>query len=125
MPRVPLLTVVTPCLNAASTLPEALASVPPGPEVEHVVVDGGSTDGTVEMLSGASGVRFVSEADRGLSDAMNKGVAMASGEYIGWLNADDYYLPGALDTVLAALPSSQPVWLTAPCLIVDGSGREI
>jgi glycosyltransferase involved in cell wall biosynthesis len=122
---VPLLTVVTPCLNAASTLPEALASVPAGGEIEHVVVDGGSTDGTVEMLSGASGVRFVSEPDRGLSDAMNKGVAMASGEYIGWLNADDYYLPGALDTVLAALRSSQPVWLTAPCLIVDGSGREI
>jgi GT2 family glycosyltransferase len=116
---------VTPCLNAAATLREALASVPLGDDIEHVVVDGGSTDGTVELLSGASGVRFVSEPDRGLSDAMNKGVAMARGEYIGWLNADDYYLPGALDAVLGELRSRHPVWLTAPCLIVDGTGREI
>jgi glycosyltransferase involved in cell wall biosynthesis len=121
---VPLLTVVTPCLNAASTLPDALASVPASGEIEHVVVDGGSTDGTVELLEAAPEVRFVSEPDRGLSDAMNKGVAMARGEYIGWLNADDYYLPGALDRVLSAL-RRRPVWLTAPCLIVDGSGNEI
>jgi glycosyltransferase involved in cell wall biosynthesis len=126
MPRVPLLTVVTPCLNAASTLPEALASVPADPDVEHVVVDGGSRDGTVDLLSRAPGVRYVSEPDRGLSDAMNKGVAMASGEWIGWLNADDYYLPGAVERVLAAMRShAGALWLTAPCLIVDGAGREI
>ena len=123
----PLLTVVTPCLNAASTIGEALESVRAqglGDVVEHVVVDGGSTDGTVELLASAPGVRFISEPDRGLSDAMNKGVAMARGEYIGWLNADDFYLPGALPPVVEALRSG-PLWLTAPCLIVDGSGREI
>ena len=122
----PLLTVVTPCLNAASTLPEALASVPAGDAIEHVVVDGGSTDGTVELLGAAPGVRFVSEPDRGLSDAMNKGVAMARGEWIGWLNADDYYLPGALERVVAALAQHpDALWITAPCLIVDGAGQEI
>lgn len=120
----PLLSIVTPCLDAASTLREALASVPADPAIEHVVVDGGSTDGTVELLQTAGGVRFVSEPDRGLSDAMNKGVAMARGEYIGWLNADDYYLPGALRPVLDALEGGPP-WLTAPCLIIDGDGREI
>jgi glycosyltransferase involved in cell wall biosynthesis len=123
----PLISVVTPSLNAAGTMAEALDSVRAqglGEAVEHVVVDGGSTDGTVEMLRGADGVRFVSEPDRGLSDAMNKGIAMARGEYIGWLNADDYYLPGALSPVVDAL-ASRPVWLTAPCLIVDGSGNEI
>jgi glycosyltransferase involved in cell wall biosynthesis len=126
MPRVPLLTVVTPCLDGASTLPEALASVPRGPEVEHVVVDGGSTDGTVDLLERAAGVHFVSEPDRGLSDAMNKGVAMASGEWIGWLNADDYYLPGAVERVLDAIRANPgALWLTAPCLIVDGDGREM
>jgi GT2 family glycosyltransferase len=122
----PLLSVVTPCLNAASTLREALASVPRDPAVEHVVVDGGSSDGTVELLQGADGVRFVSEPDRGLSDAMNKGVAMARGQWVGWLNADDYYLPGALDRVREALERHpDALWLTAPCLIVDGSGQEI
>jgi glycosyltransferase involved in cell wall biosynthesis len=122
--RNPLLTIVTPCLNSAATLPEALASVPADPAIEHVAVDGGSTDGTLELLQGAAGVRFVSEPDRGLSHAMNKGVAMARGEYIGWLNADDYYLPGALEAVLDALADG-PVWVTGPCLIVDGSGTEI
>jgi glycosyltransferase involved in cell wall biosynthesis len=122
----PLLTIVTPCLNAAATIREALASVPPSPAIEQVAVDGGSTDGTVELLSEAERVRFVSEPDRGLSDAMNKGVAMASGDYIGWLNADDYYLPGALDRVVTALAEHrEALWLTAPCLIVDGDGREI
>lgn len=123
----PLLTVVTPSLNAAATLDEALASVRDqgfGDEIEHVVVDGVSTDGTLEMLRAAEDVRWVSEPDRGLSDAMNKGVAMASGEYIGWLNADDFYLPGALRTVIEAL-AGRPTWLTAPCMIVDGEGREI
>lgn len=123
----PLISVVTPCLNSAATLQETLESVRAaglGDELEHVVVDGGSVDGTVELLRAAPGVRFISEPDRGLSDAMNKGVAMARGEYVGWMNADDFYLPGALRRVHAAL-SSRPLWLTAPCLIVDGSGREI
>jgi glycosyltransferase involved in cell wall biosynthesis len=124
----PRLTVVTPCLNAAATIEEALESVRSqalGEDVEHVVVDGGSTDGTVELLREAPGVRWISEPDRGLSDAMNKGVAMASGEYIGWLNADDFYLPGALRQVVGAMAGERTLWLTAPCLIVDGSGREI
>jgi glycosyltransferase involved in cell wall biosynthesis len=124
----PLLTVVTPCLNSAQTLEEALQSVRSqglGQDVEHVVVDGGSRDGTVELLERAEGVHFVSEPDRGLSDAMNKGIAMARGEYIGWLNGDDFYLPGALPRVTRALAERRPLWLSAPCRIVDADGREI
>jgi glycosyltransferase involved in cell wall biosynthesis len=123
----PLLSVVTPCLNSAETLAETLSSVAGqglGDLVEHVVVDGGSTDGTVDMLRDAGGVRWISEPDRGLSDAMNKGVAMARGECIGWLNADDFYLQGALKPVVDAL-AARPLWLTAPCLIVDDTGDEI
>jgi glycosyltransferase involved in cell wall biosynthesis len=125
---VPLVSVITPCLNAASTIEETLDSVRAqglGDEIEHVVVDGGSTDGTVELLRTMPDVSWISEPDRGLSDAMNKGVGMARGEYIGWLNADDFYLPGALRRVVGAMAGAQPMWLTAPCLIVDGSGNEI
>lgn len=126
MPR-PLLTVVTPCLNAVATLPETLDSVRAqglGAAVEHVVVDGGSSDGTVVLLRGPADVRWISEPDRGLSDALNKGIAMAQGEYVGWLNADDFYLPGALRPALDAMAQG-PTWVSAPCVIVDGDGREI
>ena len=81
-------------------------------EVEHLVIDGGSTDGTLDILevraAGEDGEQRQAgssspEPDRGLSDAVNKGIRMARGDVIGWLNADDVYLPGALARVGAAL----------------------
>jgi glycosyltransferase involved in cell wall biosynthesis len=124
----PTVTVVTPAYNAAATLPDTLASVRAQgyPHLEHVVVDGGSTDGTVELLREAEGIRWISEPDRGLAHAMNKGIAMATGEVIGELNADDLYEPGALDAVgqaFAARPDA--MWLTGYCRIIDGENREI
>lgn len=125
---VPPLSIVTPCLNAAATLEAALESVRSQgyPRLEHIVVDGGSTDGTVELLERAPGVRFVSEPDRGLSHAMNKGVGMATGEIVGWLNADDVYRPGALRLVgeaFAREPSA--MWGFGRCAIIDADGNEI
>ena len=124
----PTLTIITPCLNAAATLPATLASVRAQayPGLEHIVVDGGSTDGTVDLLRAAAGVRWISEPDRGLSHALNKGIAMAQGEVIGELNADDVYEPGALPAVGAALRERpDAMWLTGYCRIIDGDGREI
>jgi GT2 family glycosyltransferase len=125
----PSITIVTPCLNGAATLPAALESVRDQAydgTVEHVVVDGGSTDGTLEILRSAPGVRFISEPDRGLSDAVNKGIRLAEGEIVGWLNADDVYLPGALEAVGRALASAPEArWATGPCLIMDDDGNEI
>jgi glycosyltransferase involved in cell wall biosynthesis len=121
--------VVTPCLDAEATIAEALASVREQgyAPLEHVVVDGGSTDGTMEIVRAAGDhVRWISEPDRGLSDAMNKGIAMAQGDVIGWLNADDVYLPGALRRVADAFarrPDAE--WVTGRCLIVDADGGEI
>ena len=121
--------VVTPCLNGEATLADTLASVrAQGVEgLEHVVVDGGSSDGTLGILRAAEGpVLFISEPDRGLSDAMNKGIAMARNDVVGWLNADDVYLPGALARVqeaFAARPDA--LWATGRCLIIDGQGHEI
>jgi glycosyltransferase involved in cell wall biosynthesis len=122
------ITVITPCLNAAGTIEGALASVRAQEHepLEHIVVDGGSTDGTVELLERADGIRWISEPDRGLAHALNKGIAMASGDVIGELNADDVYEPGALEAVadaFATRPDAQ--WLTGLCRIIDGDGREI
>jgi glycosyltransferase involved in cell wall biosynthesis len=97
--------IVTVTFNSAATLADTLASVAGQryPQVEHVLVDGGSTDGTLELIQAAARsaphrVRWVSEPDEGIYDAMNKGIAMASGEVIGILNSDDFL---ADDSVVA------------------------
>jgi glycosyltransferase involved in cell wall biosynthesis len=127
-PDLPKITIVTPVLNAAATIEEALASVRGQhyPHVEHLVVDGGSTDGTLEILERTEGISWTSEPDDGLADAMNKGIARAGGELVGWLNADDFYEPGALmavGTAAARQPGAQ--WITGRCRIIDGAGKEI
>jgi len=101
------LSLVTACLNARATIGEALASVrgQTRPPLEHIVVDGASTDGTLEVLERhRAGLRLVSEPDAGLYHAMNKGLALAAGDYVGFLNADDLYSEaGVLERVAKAL----------------------
>jgi glycosyltransferase involved in cell wall biosynthesis len=128
VPALPSITIVTPAFNAAATIERTIASVRaqdyPG-ELEHLVVDGASTDGTVALLD-AAGVRYISEPDRGLAHAMNKGIALARGEIVGEINADDVYAPGALAAVGAAFAEHpQAEWVTGRCTIIDGDGREI
>ena len=100
----PLVSVVTPSLDQARFLGEAIESVRTQdyPHVEHIVVDGGSADGSLDLLRAQSGIRWLSESDRGQSDALNKGFALARGAIFGWLNADDVYLPGAIAAAVAA-----------------------
>jgi glycosyltransferase involved in cell wall biosynthesis len=87
--------IITVCRNAAATIPDTLAAVREQQygDVEHLVIDGGSTDATLDILRSPENaeVRWISEADQGIYDAMNKGLALASGEVIGFLNADDLY----------------------------------
>jgi glycosyltransferase involved in cell wall biosynthesis len=98
------ITVVTVCRNALHLLRPTVESVleQRTPAVEYWIVDGGSTDGTRDYLASlsASGVRWVSEPDRGIADAMNKGVGLATGRWVAHLHAGDRYLPGALQAVL-------------------------
>ncbi len=98
----PEFSIVTPSFNQARFIREAIASVlsQEGVTVEHLVFDGGSTDGTVGILREYSDrLRWVSEPDRGQAHAVNKGLRAARCEYIGWLNSDDLYVPGALRAV--------------------------
>ncbi len=128
MVALPSITVVTPCLNAAATIGECLESVRSQNHsaVEHVVVDGGSTDGTLEVIEAADGITWVSEPDGGRPEAANKGVRMSSGEVVAWLNADDRYEPGALRAVAEAFAAdTDAVWAAGYCRIIDAAGNEV
>src|SRR5438552_5526245 len=86
-------TVVTPSFNCKDYIQENFESVRSqgmtADQLEQWVIDGGSTDGTVEILKQSQGIKWVSERDKGLSDAVNKGIQRAKGDWIIWLNADD------------------------------------
>ena len=92
--------IITAVFNAENTIERALLSVTSQSfrDFEYIIIDGGSTDRTLEILGKHRGdiARLVSEPDRGMYDAMNKGIAMATGEWVGILNADDWYEPDAL-----------------------------
>lgn len=110
----PDISIITPCFQAARFLKQAITSVQnqAGVTIEHIVVDGGSTDETVSILQQFPDVRWVSEPDDGQASAFNKGLRMARAPLIGWLNADDWYLPDVLREVVAYFahhPSAQLV----------------
>lgn len=104
----PLLTVITVVFNGAATLEQTICSVigQTYGNVEHIIIDGGSTDATLDILRKYEGHidYWVSEKDAGIYDAMNKGISLARGGYIGMLNADDYFAnPSALEKIAAYL----------------------
>lgn len=110
-PGRPLLTVITVVFNGAATIEHTILSVieQTYDNVEYIVIDGGSTDATVDILRKYEGSidYWVSEKDAGIYDAMNKGIALARGDYIGMLNSDDYFAsPSALETIALRLKAS-------------------
>ncbi len=124
----PKLTVVTPCFNSERTIRETLESVRDQDykNVEHLVMDGGSKDRTLEILKEFPHLQWKSEKDEGHYHAMNKGIAAATGEAVAILNADDCYCPGILAKVARAL-AEHPEWeaLFGDIIFVDGDGVEI
>lgn len=124
------ISVVTPSFNQAVFLERTLRSIHAQRgdfDLEHWVIDGGSTDGSVEILERwADNLQFVSEADRGQSHALNKGIARVTGEVIVWLNSDDILLPGALATVAQYFTEYPDIrWAYGRCKIIDEHDREI
>jgi len=97
-------TVVTPSFNCRDFILENIESVRSQgmrpDELEHWIIDGGSTDGTVDLLRKTEGIQWISEGDQGLSDAVNKGIQRAQGDWIIWLNADDLLARNACRTFL-------------------------
>ena len=106
--------IITPSYNQGRFLPDCVESVlsQTGVEVEHIVTDAGSTDETLEVLARYPHLKWTSEPDAGMSDGINKGFLKATGDWVMWLNCDDYLLPGALAKVadfVASHPKSDIV----------------
>lgn len=119
-PSHPLVSIVTPSLDQGRFIEDAIRSVMEQgyPRVEHIVVDGGSSDETLEILGRYPHLTWVSEPDDGQAAAINKGFRMAGGEIYGWLNADDFYLPGAIAAAVSVLRETG-------CALVHGGWRRV
>jgi GT2 family glycosyltransferase len=123
-----LVSIVTPSFNQASYLEQTMRSVldQEHADIEYLVIDGGSTDGSLDIIKKYSPrlAYWVSEKDSGQADAINKGMARTRGEILAWLNSDDYYLPGAVTAAVRTFEQNPDVVLVyADMLAVDEHGQ--
>jgi glycosyltransferase involved in cell wall biosynthesis len=125
----PSISIITPSLNGGEYFRHTLQSVISQKgdfDLQWLVIDGGSTDGTIELLKSIAHPRlqWISQSDRGQTDAINKGLAMAKGDIVAWLNCDDLYAPDALATVAKAFEEAPSVqWLIGRCDIIGPDGN--
>lgn len=127
-----MISVITPVYNSKQFIEDCIKNVIDQncPQVEHIIVDGNSTDGTVEIIKQYADkhqhIKWISEKDKGQSDAMNKGIAMANGSILSFLNADDYYNPHVLNRVLEVFQSlPEPSLLVGNCNVWNEKGEII
>lgn len=130
MAKNPLVSIVTPSFNQAAFIEETIQSVlsQDYPHLEYLIVDGGSTDGSLEILQRYAKrlAWWVSEPDQGQTDAINKGFARARGEVLAWLNSDDTYLPHAISHAVAALQRDPDTGLVyGDANLIDEEGQVI
>lgn len=125
-----LISIITPSYNQALFLEDAILSVigQGVPDLEYIIIDGGSTDRSTEIIKQYAShlAHWVSEPDEGQADAINKGFKLASGEYIAWLNSDDLYLPGAINSAIDALEANPELGMVfGDAITIDTQGRPL
>jgi hypothetical protein len=125
-----LVSIITPSFNQAPFLEQTLRSVldQAYPRIEYFVIDGASTDGSLEIIRKYASrlAGWLSEKDHGQAEAINKGLALAHGDIVAWLNSDDYYLPGAIASAVEVFEANPDAALVyGDMLAVDESGRTI
>jgi glycosyltransferase involved in cell wall biosynthesis len=125
----PLVSIITPSFNQAPFLERTIRSVleQDYPNVEYLLADGGSTDGSLEIIRGFSHrlTWWVSEKDRGQADAINKGLNHAKGEIVAWINSDDYYLPGVISQAVKTLRDNPEIGLVFGKVQVVDKNEEV
>ena len=123
----PKISIVTPSLNQAEYLEETIRSVllQNYPNLEYIIIDGGSTDGSVEIIKKYEPwlTYWVSEVDRGQSHAINKGFQYSTGEILTWINSDDYYALGTFDIVGTTFAHNDFLWVAGNCYIIQDNGE--
>lgn len=124
----PLVTVITPSFNQGKYIRETIESVlnQDYANIEYLVMDGGSTDDTVDILKSYNDQRliWVSEPDKGQTDALNKGLRQARGQYLTYLNSDDLLLPGAISSLVAQFERDPSIDLIyGDCLFIDSNSK--
>lgn len=131
MTDTPLVSIVTPSFNQARYIEATIQSVlvQDYPRIEYIIVDGGSTDGTVDLIKKYEDkiAWWVSEKDKGQTDAINKGFAHATGNILAWINSDDNYShPGAVaDAVNFLVANPEVAMVYADCNFIDEQGNVI
>lgn len=127
-----MISIITPVYNGEKFIGACIQAVIDQncPDVEHIIVDGRSSDTTIEIVKTYaqqySHIRWISEQDQGQSDAMNKGIAIANGEIIAMLNVDDYYEPNVLNRVIIQFNTlPEPSFLVGNCNVWDDDGHLI
>ncbi|MEN6555761.1 MAG: glycosyltransferase family 2 protein [Anaerolineaceae bacterium] len=128
MPASALVSIITPSFNQVRYLEQTLRSVVEQdyPRIEYWVIDGGSTDGSVDIIRQYAPklAGWLSEKDSGQAEAVNKGFARATGEYVAWLNSDDLYYPGALAEAVRALEANPAApFVFSDVESIDGTGK--
>ncbi|HRY21099.1 MAG TPA: glycosyltransferase family 2 protein, partial [Flexilinea sp.] len=126
----PFVSIVTPSFNQAEFLERTIQSVlsQDYPNLEYIIIDGGSTDGSVEIIRKYENrlAYWVSEKDKGQTNAINKGFNRAKGEIFAWLNSDDIYEPGAIQAAVEALMSDPSLgFVYGDCNFIDSHDRII
>jgi glycosyltransferase involved in cell wall biosynthesis len=125
--KLPVISVLTPSYNQGMYVERTIASVleQDYSHIEHIVMDGGSKDETISILKRYPHLKWVSERDRGQADSLNKGLRMATGDIVGWVNSDDFYARAVFQEVKEIFEDESVGWVVGDVVnYYDRSGRE-
>ncbi len=127
--KTPRISIITPSFNQASFLERTIRSVidQKYPNLDYWVIDGGSTDGSLDIIlrHQDSLTNWISQRDRGQTDALNKGLARVDGDIVAYINSDDVLLPGSLDYIAQLMADGTKPWVVGGCRKIDADDNDM